>query len=220
MATSQTGMTFNELQTDIQNYLERGASAAVDPIVYQQIPRLITLAERRIIADLKIEGFIVAVTTTLETGVSVYPKPDRWRTTISLNFGAGSNNTVRTPIFPRSYEYVRNYWPDESQTDQPKFYADYNYNNWIICPTPDQNYPIEILYYELPALLSDSNQTNWITEYAPQLILYGALLEATPFLKNDERIPVWKQFYSEAVNAINQEDLKRIVDRSTTRAEA
>jgi hypothetical protein len=220
MATSQTGMTFNELQTDIQNYLERGASAAVDPIVYQQIPRLITLAERRIIADLKIEGFIVAVTTTLETGVSVYPKPDRWRTTISLNFGAGANNTVRTPIFPRSYEYVRNYWPDESQTDQPKFYADYNYNNWIICPTPDQNYPIEILYYELPALLSDSNQTNWITEYAPQLILYGALLEATPFLKNDERIPVWKQFYSEAVNAINQEDLKRIVDRSTTRAEA
>jgi len=220
MATSQTGMTFNELQTDIQNYLERGASAAVDPIVYQQIPRLITLAERRIIADLKIEGFIVAVTTNLEAGVSVYPKPDRWRTTISLNFGTGTGNATRTPIFPRSYEYVRNYWPDESQTGQPKFYADYNYNNWIICPTPDQNYPIEILYYELPALLNDSNQTNWITEYAPQLVLYGALLEATPFLKNDERIPVWKQFYSEAVAAINQEDLKRIVDRSTTRTEA
>lgn len=220
MATSQTGMTFNELQTDIQNYLERGASAAVDPIVYQQIPRLITLAERRIIADLKIEGFIVASTTTFPAGISVYAKPDRWRVTISINIGTGTGHQTRTPVFPRSYEYVRNYWPDESQTGQPKFYADYNYNNWVICPTPDQDYPAEILYYELPALLSDTNQTNWITEYAPQLVLYGALLEATPFLKNDERIPVWKQFYSEAVSAINTEDLRRIVDRSTTRTEA
>ena len=190
MTISQTGMTFDELQTDIQNYLERGASAAVAPIVYEQIPRLITLAERRISADLKIEGFIQAVTTTLQTGVSVYPKPDRWRKTISMNFGTGTGNLDRTPIFARSYEYVRNYWPDESQTDQPKFYADYNYNNWLIGPTPDQDYPIEILYYELPALLSTTNQTNWLTNYAPQLILYGASLEATPFLKNDERIQI------------------------------
>jgi hypothetical protein len=220
MTTSQTGMTFSELQTDIQNYLERGASSAVDPLVYQQIPRLITLAERRISADLKIEGFIQAVTTAFQTGVSVYPKPDRWRKTISINFGTGATNSIRTQLFPRSYEYIRNYWPDESQTDQPKFYADYNYNNWLIGPTPDQAYPAEILYYELPALLSDSNQTNWLTDYAPQLILYGSLLEATPFLKNDERIPVWKDFYQESLQAINGEDLSRIVDRTTARTEA
>ena len=218
--TSQTGMTFSELQTDIQNYLERGASAAVDPIVYQQIPRLITLAERRISADLKIEGFIVAVTTQFQAGVSVYPKPDRWRKTISINFGTGTGDQTRTPIFARSYEYVRNYWPNESLTDVPKFYADYNYNNWLIGPTPDQTYPAEILYYELPALLSDTNQTNWLTEYAPQLILYGALLEATPFLKNDERIPVWQNFYDRSLNAINREDLQRITDRATERTGA
>ena len=220
MTISQTGMTFDELQTDIQNYLERGASAAVAPIVYEQIPRLITLAERRISADLKIEGFIQAVTTTLQTGVSVYPKPDRWRKTISMNFGTGTGNLDRTPIFARSYDYVRNYWPDESQTDQPKFYADYNYNNWLIGPTPDQDYPIEILYYELPALLSTTNQTNWLTNYAPQLILYGALLEATPFLKNDERIPVWQGFYDRSMSAINKEDIMRITDRATERTGA
>jgi hypothetical protein len=215
--TSQTGMTFSELQTDIQNYLERGASSAVDPIVYQQIPRLITLAERRISADLKIEGFIVAVTTNFQNGVSVYPKPDRWRKTISINFGTGATNAIRTFLFPRSYEYIRSYWPNEALTDQPKFYADYNYNNWLIGPTPNEDTPAEILYYEIPALLSDVVQTNWLTEYAPQLILYGSLLEATPFLKNDERIPVWQNFYDTSLQAINKEDLKRIVDRSTTR---
>ena len=53
---SQTGMTFNELQSDVRNYLERGASAAVDPIVYEQIPRLITLAERNISRQLKVQA--------------------------------------------------------------------------------------------------------------------------------------------------------------------
>ena len=137
-----------------------------------------------------------------------------------MNFGTGAGNLSRTPIFARSYEYVRNYWPDEAQTGQPKFYADYNYNNWLIGPTPDDNYPIEILYYELPALLSDTNRTKWLTEYAPQLILYGALLEATPFLKNDERIQVWQGFYDRSMGAINKEDLQRITDRATERTGA
>jgi hypothetical protein len=215
---SQTGMTFTELQSDVRNYLERGYSASVDPIVYQQIPRLITLAERRIATDLKIQGFLVALTNTMVAGTSVYPKPDRWKSTVSINFGTGTGNTTRTPLFARSYEYVRNYWPNEALTSQPKFYADYNYNNWLIGPTPDQNYPYEVLYYQLPPLLSDTVQTNWLTEYAPQLILYGALLEATPFLKNDERIQVWQGFYDRSMQAINNEDLKRMVDRATVRS--
>jgi hypothetical protein len=218
--TSQTGMTFTELQSDVRNYLERGYSAAVDPIVFEQIPRLITLAERRISRELKIQGFIVATTSAMQAGVSVYPKPDRWRETISINFGTGATNNNRTPMFPRSYEYIRNYWPDETQTGVPKFYADYNYSNWLFASTPDAAYPFEVLYYQLPPLLSDVNQTNWLTEYAPQLILYGALLEATPFLKNDERIATWKNFYDEAKAALNQEDMKRIVDRSSVRTEA
>ena len=79
-------MTFTSLQSDIRNYLERGG--ATDPIVYEQIPRLITLAERRIARELKIQGFQTVVNTTLQSGVAVYPKPDRWRDTISINLPA------------------------------------------------------------------------------------------------------------------------------------
>jgi hypothetical protein len=220
MTSSQTGMTFTELQTDVRNYLERGYSAAVDPIVFEQIPRLITLAERRISRDLKVQGFLVAVTFSMQTGLPVYPKPDRWRDTVSINIGTGTSNNTRTPVYTRSYEYVRNYWPNELETGTPKFYADYNYGNWVFAPTPAEDFPVEVMYYELPALLSDTNQTNWLTEYAPQLILYGALLEATPFLKNDERIGVWQKFYDDAKAALNNEDIKKIVDRATVRTEA
>jgi hypothetical protein len=218
--SSQTGMTFSELQSDVRNYLERGYSAVLDPIVFEQIPRLITLAERRITADLKLQGFIVAVTSVMQSGVAVYPKPDRWRETISINFGTGTQNNTRKPLFARSYEYIRNYWPNDTQTDEPKFYADYDYKNWIVCPTPDEDYPFEVMYYELPALLSTENQTNWLTEYAPQLLLYGTLLEATPFLKNDERIAVWQGFYDRSLAALGREDLKKITDRATVRTEA
>jgi hypothetical protein len=214
-------MTFNSLRDDVRNYLERGASAATDPIVYEQIPKLINFAERRIARDIKIQGFQTVVVTNMVAGESVIPKPDRWRETISMNVATGSaNSNTRTTVFTRGYEYVRAYWPDDTQVGQPVFYCDYDYQHWLFAPTPDQNYPIEILYYELPPLLDESQQQNWLTNYAPNALLYGTLLEATPFLKNDERIPTWLNFYQMAVESLNTEDLKKVIDRSTTRQEA
>ena len=213
-------MTFTSLQNDVRSYLERGASAVTDPLVYVQIPSLINFAERRISRDLKIQGFQVAVVTTLQAGVAVLAKPDRWRDTISMNIGTGTGNNTRQQLFTRSYEYVRSYWPDETQVAEPVFYADYNYTNWIIAPTPDEAYPIEILYYELPVLLDENTQTNWLTQYAPNLLLYATLLEATPFLKNDERIPVWQAMYSSAAQALQGEDMSKVLDRGAVRNEA
>lgn len=215
-----TVMTFTTLQEDVRRYLERGETYASDPVVYEQIPRLINLAERRIARELKIQGFINVVTGTLVVGQSVYSKPDRWRDTVSINIGTGTNSNTRKPLFTRVYEYLLSYWPDRSQTDEPLFYADYDYSHWLIAPTPDAEYPFEILYYELPRLLDEDVQTNWLTEYAPQLLLYGTLLEATPFLKNDERINVWQSMYDRAAAMLNGEDLAKILDRAAVRKEA
>lgn len=211
-------VTFTSLQSDIRNYLERGGST--DPIVYEQIPRLITLAERRIARELKIQGFLAVVNTTMQSGVSVYPKPDRWRDTVSINIGTGTNNNTRKQIYARSYEYIREYWPDETQEATPEFYADYNYSNWVFAPTPDADYPMEVLYYELPPLLDEATQTNWLTEYAPNLLLYASLVEATPFVKDDQRVQLWQTYYDRALSALNGEDLQKIIDRSVARREA
>jgi len=215
-----TTMTFTTLQQDVRRYLERGTTYASDPVVFEQIPRLINLAERRIARELKIQGFINVVAGTLQTGVSVYNKPDRWRDTVSINIGTGSQNNTRKVLLSRVYEYMLSYWPDRTATEEPIFYSDYDFSHWLIAPTPDADYPFEILYYELPPLLDDAVQTNWLTEYAPQLLLYGTLLEATPFLKNDERMPVWQSMYDRAAAMLNGEDLAKILDRSAVRKEA
>lgn len=211
-------MTYNSLLSDARNYLERGG--ATDPIVYDQLPRLITLAERRIARELKIQGFQTVVTTALQANLAVYPKPDRWRDTISINIGTGVNNNTHTPVFARAYEYIRSYWPDETATGTPEFYADYDYKHWILAPTPDAAYPMEVLYYELPPLLDDTNQTNWLTEFAPNVLLYATLVEATPFVKDDGRVQLWQSYYDRSLSALNGEDMQKIMDRSASRQEA
>lgn len=206
-------VTYNSLQQDVRRYIERGFTAESDPMVYEQIPRLINYTERRIASELKIQGFIRAVTTQLQVGVSVYDKPDRWRDTISMTVNG-------EPIFTRVYEYLRSYWPDPAKTGKPEFYGDYDYQHWLIVPTPMAVAQLEILYYEMPQLLDDGNQENWLTAYAPNLLLYGVLLECAPFLKNDERIPVWQQMYDRAASVQNGQDLQKILDRSAVRSEA
>ena len=206
-------MTYDSLLEDVRRYLERGFTAESDRIVYEQLPRLITIAQRRIARELKIQGFIRPVQTNLQSGVAVYAKPDRWRDTISMTVGG-------KPIFARSYEYLRSYWPDEAETGIVQFYADYDFQHWLLAPTPSTAGVLEIVYYEQPPLLGDDLQTNWLTEYAPDLLLYATLLEATPFLKNDERIQVWQALYDRAAQALTGEDMKRITDRSAVRNEA
>lgn len=209
-------MTYNSLKEDLQRYLERGSPS--DTEVFEQIPRLIGLAERSIATALKIQGFINVVTANLVAGTSVYAKPDRWRETISMFYGSGVGSAQeRVPIFTRSYEYCRAYWPNSTLQDVPKYYADYDYFHWLIVPTPVTTVPWEISYYQLPPLLEDANQTNWLTDYMPNALLYRSLLEATPFLKEDERIDTWKQMFGEAMSNIDQQDMQKVVDRAGVR---
>jgi hypothetical protein len=84
-----------------------------------------------------------------------------------------------------------------------------------VAPTPAAAYSFQVLYYERNQPLDSANQSNWFTQYAPQALLYGSLLQAMPFLKNDERIPVWQAMYDKSIALLKQEDLTRVGDRQT-----
>jgi len=124
-----------------------------------------------------------------------------------------NNGTTMEPVFLRKFEYLKNYWPNVNSTGLPKYYADTDYEHWYLAPTPDQAYTFEVLYYERIAPLSSTNQTNWLTQYAPNAMLYGTLLQAMPFLKNDARA-IFQQKYTEAITALKTEDVARVGDRS------
>lgn len=126
------------------------------------------------------------------------------------------NNTY-TPILLRTLEYSKLFWPNQSLTAPPKFYADYGYNNWLISPTPDQNYSFEIAYLETPQVIDNTYQTNYLTEFMPEVLLKAVLLEALIALKNDERLPVIQEEYSKVLASWNAKNEIRKVDRYATR---
>jgi hypothetical protein len=207
--TTASSMTYDSLVLDIQTYAERDDSPFTT-----QIPRFIMMAENRIAMEIKGLGYEKVVSTTLSS-TGVYAKPSRWRETISVN---GTTSTgQRYPLYERTYEYLRSYWPDETVLGKPKYYADYDYEHYLIVPTPAADSgQIEIRYYERPEPLSSSNQVNWTTQYAPQLLLYACLLEAQPFLKLDERVQVFQAMFDRASQSLQIEDKRRMSDRNAS----
>ena len=204
MTTAQF-MNYDSLVEDIQQYLERTDDATI-----AQIPRFIMLAEQVIASQIKFLGNLTVNTSTMVAATATIDKPARWHKTISMNVTVAGK---RQPVFVRKYEYLREYAPDPAVQGTPKFYADYDYTHWLVAPTPDAAYNYEVLYYERVQPLDSTNQTNWFTIYAPQAMLYGSLLQAMPFLKNDERIAMWQQQYDLIINTLKAEDVQRIGDR-------
>jgi hypothetical protein len=195
--------TYNNLIADVITYMERDDDGFV-----AQIPSLIGLAEAAIAAELKSYLQLTVVETTLAAGEVILQKPARWRKTVSMK-------TNGQPILLRSQDYIAQY-QSESDAGQPLYYADYDYNNWAIAPTPDQAYPIEITYYSLIQPLDSTNQQNLFTRECPQAMLFGTLLQAQGYLKALDKLPVWKQYYTDSLSALKNEDNSRRVDRNTT----
>jgi hypothetical protein len=204
MTTPSWVLTYDSLTSTVLQYLERRDKAVVDAI-----PTFITLAEFEIAQEIKTLGQLQIVESTMSAGDAVLQKPARWRKTVSMSVTV---NGKKQPVFLRKYEYLKNYWPDETQTDVPRFYADTDWDHWYIAPTPDAAYDFEVLYYERIAPLSSTNQTNWITQNAPNAMLFGTLLQAMPFLKNDQR-QIFQQKYTEALQSLKTEDVARVGDR-------
>jgi len=195
-------MTYDSLVANIIDYMERD-----DADFVAQIPNLIALAESSIAAELKTFLQLIVVETNLTSNVAVLNKPARWRKTVSMKING-------QPVILRSQDYIAQY-QSESSTGQPVYYADYDYNNWNFAPVPDQSYPVEIIYYAEIQPLDENNQQNLWTAVAPQAMLYGALLQAQGYLKALDKLPVWKQYYTDAIGALKKEDNARRVDRNT-----
>lgn len=207
--TTAVAMTYNTLVSDVLLYLDR-----TDAQTTSLVPTFIMLAEQVIAAQIKFLGNLTVAQSNMVVGQAVVDKPARWHKTVSMNIVDSTG--ARQPMLLRKYEYVREYWPTPSTTGLPQFYSDYDYTHWLVAPTPASTSTYEVLYYERVQPLDSSNQTNWFTIYAPQALLYGTLLQAMPYLKNDERMGMWQQQYDLIINTLKSEDVQRIGDRQAT----
>lgn len=199
-------MTYDSLVEDVIRYCERNDASFVE-----QIPRLIMLTEQSIAAEIKTLMQLNVVNTTLSVDNPVLQKPARWRKTVSMKVNG-------QPILNRSMDYVTQY-QTEAPNGQPLYYGDYDYDHWALAPIPDDNYTVEMIYYSRIQPLDLENQENLLTREAPQALLFGTLLQTQGYLKNTEKLTVWKGYYDAAIAALKGEDQRRMVDRNATRQE-
>jgi hypothetical protein len=196
-------MTYDNLIADVITYMERDDVGFV-----AQIPSLIGLAESAIAAELKTLLQLTVVETTLAVNQVILNKPARWRKTVSMKINGA-------PIVMRSQDYIAQY-QSESTPGIPKFYAEYDYNNWAIAPAPVAASSVEIIYYSEIQPLDTSNQQNLFTRECPQAMLFGTLLQAQGYLKALDKLLVWKSYYTDSLAALKKEDNSRRIDRNTT----
>ncbi len=207
-------MDYNSLTAQIGFWAKR-----TDAAFTAQIPNFIELAITDIYRNTQNLGFEIIVNGNLVIGTNTYAKPANWRRTVS--FAITDNRAV--PLLPptsflkeRSIEFCKSYSPNPELQAPPQFYSDVGYTNFYIAPNPDYAYPFQLIYLGLP-LFNPENPTNFLTLRYPDLLFFGSMAQAMPFLKDDERVPVWGSMYKNALQSVNAEANQRLQDRISKR---
>lgn len=185
--------TYSGLQTTVANYLARTDLTS-------QIPDFIRLAETRLRRELRIRQMLKSATTQTTGGDATVALPSDFLEVRDLIVVA---NPVRPITYMSPSVFSRN-----ARVTESGYPIDYTIlaTEFKFAPVPDTTYTLEILYYAAPEFLSDTNPSNAYLSNCPDLLLYGALLEAEPYLMNDQRIQVWAGLYQKGVDAITQSD--------------
>jgi len=189
--------TYTELKDAIADWLDRSD-------LTDRIPDFIALAEARLNRELRIRPMEVRSTMTTTVGQRYFNLPGGYLQ--MRNFQINTN-----PITP--LEYITPEMLDRlygsNTTGKPRAYSLIG-DEIQLAPIPDSEYTIEMAFYEKFTPLGDGTSgtvtSNWLTKNAPDVILYGALIEAEPFIKNDERIQLWLTAYKEAIDKIQKAD--------------
>ena len=185
--------SYSDLQTSVANYLGRSDLTAV-------IPDFIRFAETRLARELRTRKMLKSATSSMIAGDARVALPTDFLEVRDL-YTQGNPRMPVTYMSPSAF--TRDARADESGL--PVFYTVLS-AEFQFAPQPDTAYVLEILYYAQPTVLSNSNSSNVFLANYPDALLYGALLEAEPYLINDQRSQTWALLYDRAVKNIQDSD--------------
>ncbi len=213
---SANNITYNDLKNLILGALNRD-----DPRVIEQLNTFIMLPQRYVCRKLNITGFLKFEDGNFIVGQATVPKPLDWLTTFSMRvyynkpYQTLFNNSKR--LKNRVWTYCEQYNEDNTARGVPSQYSDMEYGNWRVALIPDKAYPYIVGYYQIPNLLSEENQQNFLTQYNPDCIYYGAVSEANYFLQNYGEGDKWKQLFLDSIENMKWQDNRLVGDIGDTR---
>ena len=178
--------SYSELKSSIADWLNRGDLTAV-------IPDFISLAEAQMERRLPTQKMVKRANATIDTPFSAIPSDLLSVKSLVLT----STAPVQPLVFLTEDELDAKKYTYRS-TGKPLYFALVG-NQIEVLPAPDTGYTAEITYIATLAKLSDSNTSNWVLARHPDVYLYGSLLQAAPYLRDDERVGLWSSQYQAAI---------------------
>lgn len=183
--------SWTDLKTSVANWLHRGDLAAV-------AEDFIMMGEWKVNRMLRVSSMEADLNVVMASGLAALPADY-----VGLKFAYIDGNPVGK-LDRKTAEWIIANYPNRAVDCKPCTVARQG-ANLIFGPFPDAAYTVKGVYYARLPQLSAANLTNWFTANAPDLLLYGALLEAAPYLKGDERIPVWQAKFNEVLGQVQGE---------------
>jgi hypothetical protein len=205
--------TYDQLKTAIQDYTQNTETSFVT-----NLPVFIRLAEERILKTVQLTLFRKNSTGNMTQNDEFLIMPTDFLSPFSLSFTDSSDDKQFLDF--KSVNFIQEFNPDRTVTGNPRYYASFDSNSFILGPTPNSSYAVELHYYYRPTSLTagaGSGET-WLSQNAELTLLYGCLIEAYIYMKGDPTLmQEYEQRYSESLVALKQfGEAKEVTDEYRT----
>jgi hypothetical protein len=190
-------MNYSQLVTEIQSYVE-------DTFQTADINTFITQAEQRIYNSVQLPALRKNVTGTLTAGNKYLAIPSNWLSTFSLAVINPNNEYLY--LLNKDVNFIRQSFPDTDSDfyGEPQYYAVFDNSAFIVGPTPDASYSVELHYFYYPESITTAG-TSWIGDNFSSVLLYGSLLEAYTYMKGEQDvIAQYQKRYDDAMQLLIQ----------------
>lgn len=188
-------MNYSELVSAIQDYTENTFATADINIFIKQ-------AEQRVYNTVQLPALRKNVTGNTTANNKYLAAPSDWLSTFSM--AVVNNDGSYTYLLNKDVNFIRAAYPEPTDTGTPEYYALFDQNSFILGPTPNAAYTIELHYFYYPESIVTAN-TTWLGNNFDSVLLYGSLLEAYTYMKGESDIlNLYKQRYDEALALLKQ----------------
>ena len=190
-------MTYAELKNLIQNYLQNSETSFTT-----YLPDMIKQAEDRILENVQLPVFRKNQTGSLSSGNEYLGIPSDFLAPYSLSYTSSSNQTF---LMNKDVNWIREVYPNSSTTGEPEYYGIFDNDYFIVAPTPDAAYNVELHYFYRPASITAGGDsgTTWLSTNAPSGLLYACLLEGYVYMKGEQdMMSVYNTRYESALGRL------------------
>lgn len=205
--------TYDQLKTAIQDYTQNTETSFVN-----NLPVFIRVAEERILKNVQLTLFRKNATANMTASNQYLAAPSDFLAPFSLSYTDGNGN--KDFLEYKDVNFIQEFNPDASTTGAPRYYAYFDVSSFLIGPTPDSSYAVELHYFYRPASLTSGSgsSTTWLSTNAEVALLYGCLIEAYTYMKGEVDImQEYEKRFAEAVISLkNFGEAKEVTDAYRT----